>query len=270
VTRATTTASSRRPTKPPIGWTVWAGLIGFAAFTVWAANPWTGIGFTLLPLITNFVRGSSIIVEFFAPNWAFAPRTIGPFIETFQIAILATAIGCSLALPLALLASRVTAPNAGAYAGVRSVLNAIRSLPDVLYAMIFVASAGFGPLAGVLALIFFNLGITAKLLSETCDAIDLGPVEAANAAGANRLQSAAQAVIPQILPNYIAYSLYVFELNVRASLVLGFVGAGGIGTLLVTQINRFLYPNASVIIILTFLIVFTLDQLSIALRRRLV
>jgi phosphonate transport system permease protein len=153
---------------------------------------------------------------------------------------------------------------------VRSLLNALRSLPDVLYAMVFVASAGFGPLAGVLALVFFNVGITAKLLSETCDAIDLGPVEAADAAGANRLQSASRAVIPQIMPNYIAYSLYVFELNVRASLVLGFVGAGGIGTLLVTQINRFLYPNASVIIIMTFVIVFSLDQISIALRRRLV
>jgi phosphonate transport system permease protein len=266
----TAAASPRRPAKPRTPWTVWAGLAAFLALTFWAANPWFGIGFTLLPLFTDLTRGERIIAEVLQPNWAFLPRTIEPFIETFQIAILATTIGCSIALPAALLASRVTAPNAATYVGVRTVLNVIRSMPDVLWAMLFVAAAGFGPLAGVMALTMFNLGITAKLTSESVDSVDLGPLEAADAAGATRTQTALTAVVPQVLPGYIAYSLYVFELNVRASLVLGFVGAGGIGTLLVTQMQRFLYGNVAVIIILTFVIVFILDQVSRAMRRRLV
>jgi phosphonate transport system permease protein len=266
----TSAASSRRPTKPRTPWTVWAGIALFLALTFWAANPWFGIGFTLIPLITDVTRGGRIIGEVLQPNWAFLPRTIDPFIETFQIAILATTIGCSIALPISLLASRVTAPSAATYVSVRTILNVIRSMPDVLWAMLFVAAAGFGPLAGVMALTMFNLGITAKLTSESVDSVDLGPLEAADAAGATRVQTALSAVVPQILPGYIAYTLYVFELNVRASLVLGLVGAGGIGRVLQTELARFAYGNIAVIIILTFIIVFILDQVSRAIRRRLV
>jgi phosphonate transport system permease protein len=266
----TAAAPTRRPAKPRTPWTVWAGIAAFLAITFWAANPWFGIGFTLIPLLTDLTRGERIVAEVLQPNWAFLPRTIDPFIETFQIAILATTIGCSIALPAALLASRVTAPNTVTYVAVRTFLNVVRSMPDVLWAMLFVAAAGFGPLAGVMALTMFNLGITAKLTSESIDSVDLGPLEAADAAGASRAQTAIAAVVPQVLPGYIAYTLYVFELNVRASLVLGLVGAGGIGRVLQTELARFRYDNISVIIILTFVIVFILDQVSRAIRRRLV
>lgn len=266
----TAAAPTRRPAKPPTPWTIWAGLAVFLLLTFWAANPWFGIGFTLIPLFTDLTRGERIISEVVQPNWAFLPRTIDPFLETFQIAILATTIGCSIALPVSLLASRVTAPNAATYASVRTVLNVIRSMPDVLWAMLFVAAAGFGPLAGVMALTMFNLGITAKLTSESVDSVDLGPLEAADAAGATRTQTALTAVVPQVLPGYIAYTLYVFELNVRASLVLGLVGAGGIGRVLQTELARFRYDNIAVVIILTFVIVFILDQVSRAIRKRLV
>jgi phosphonate transport system permease protein len=204
------------------------------------------------------------------PNWEFLGNTVRPMLETFQMAVIAAAIGCAVALPLAFIASRVTTPNRAAYALDRSVLNVIRAIPDILYALIFVSAVSIGPLAGILALILFNIGVVAKLLSETVDGVDTGPIEAARAAGANRTQTVGTSVLPQVMPNYIAYSLYTFELNIRASTVIGIVGAGGIGQLLNTQRQFFAYSNVSVIIIELFVFVFLIELLSISLRRRLV
>jgi phosphonate transport system permease protein len=164
----------------------------------------------------------------------------------------------------------VTTPNLVTYLVNRSLLNLIRALPDLLYALIFVAAVGVGPLPGILALVLFNVGVTAKLLSETVDGVDPGPIEAANAAGATRTQVVRWSVLPQVLPNYVAYSLYVFELNIRASAVLGIVGAGGIGNLINTERRFFRYDNLMVILIEIFVFVFVIELISIWLRRKLV
>jgi phosphonate transport system permease protein len=152
----------------------------------------------------------------------------------------------------------------------RTVLSVVRAIPDLLYALMFVAAVGIGPLAGIVALVFFNIGVVAKLLSETVDGIDTGPIEAARASGGNRTQTVRWAVLPQVLPNYVAYSLYTFELNIRASTVIGIVGAGGIGNLLFTQYRFFNWSNVSVIVVTLFVLVMLIELLSIWLRRRLV
>ncbi|HVL77392.1 MAG TPA: ABC transporter permease subunit, partial [Noviherbaspirillum sp.] len=136
---------------------------------------------------------------------------------------------------------RVTSPNAGVLGIGRGVLSVVRAIPDILYALLFVAAVGVGPLPGIAALILFNIGVIAKLLSETVDGVDPGPIEAGRAAGATRAQTVRWGVLPQVMPNYIAYSLYVFELNIRASTVLGIVGAGGIGGALFSAFQRFDY-----------------------------
>ena len=119
------------------------------------------------------------------------------------------------------------------------------------------AAVGIGPLPGIAALVLFNLGVVAKLLSETVDGVDTGPLEAARAAGGDaRTQTVRWAVLPQVLPNYVAFSLYAFELNIRASTVIGIVGAGGIGNVLFTQYRFFNWSNVSVIIIELFVFVF--------------
>ena len=146
----------------------------------------------------------------------------------------------------------------------------MRAIPDILYALVFVAAVGIGPLPGVAALVLFNLGVVAKLLSETVDGVDTGPIEAARAGGSGRVQTVRWAVLPQVLPNYVAFSLYAFELNIRASTVIGIVGAGGIGNLLMTQYRFFAWSNVSVIIIELFVFVFFIELASIRLRRRLV
>jgi phosphonate transport system permease protein len=267
---AATGPSAGRPAKPRPSIVVPIGLVVFAALTWASASEQFGIDLDIGDLIADITRGAGIIGELTDPNWAFLPRTVDPMIETFQMAVLASVIGCAVALPVAFLASRVTAPNLPAFLADRTILSVVRAIPDILYALVFVAAVGIGPLGGIAALTFFNIGVVAKLLSETVDGVDPGPIEAARAAGGNRLQTVRWSVLPQVLPNYIAYSLYTFELNIRASTVIGIVGAGGIGYLLQGQYRFFAWSNVSVIIIELFVFVFLIETLSIWLRRRLV
>ena len=205
------------------------------------------------------------------PSWEFgSPERANPLVETIRIAILATLLGCSLSLPLSFLASTLTAPNRPSYLIDKGFINLIRTVPDLFWAMIFVQSVGSGPFAGTLALVFFSLAIMSKLLSETIDSAYPGPLEAAKATGSRHWPAVRSAVLPQVLPNYVAYSLYVFEINIRASVVLGLVGAGGIGQVLETQRQFYRFDRVLAVVILIFVIVFVIEQISIALRRRLV
>lgn len=260
----------RRPEKPSMSWKVPAGILLFLAITWWAGSDRFGVGFSIPELAAGFERGQRIVEDLVDPRWAAWRRLTTPFLETLRIAILAALIGCTAALVAALLASRVSAPGLRSYLAAKGVLNVVRSMPDLLYAMVFVAAFGIGPLAGIVALIMFNIGVVGKLTSETVDGIDTGPVEAAQAAGARHSQVVRASVVPAILPNYVAYSLYAFELNLRASLVVGFVGAGGIGQLLREALSAFRYDVVSLIVIFIFVVVFVVESVSIALRRRLV
>ena len=228
------------------------------------------INFDIAKIVQNWDRGIAIIGEVLSVDWSFFPRTVEPMIQTFQIAIIAAIVGCAVALPFAFIASRVTAPGRWSMRIDRWVLNVIRALPDLLYAMIFVTALSVGPTAGILALIFFNIGVMAKLLSETVDAVDTGPMEAAQAAGASHTQTVRSSVLPQVLPNYVAFALYIFELNIRASTVIGLTGAGGIGVLLAAQLARFNFPQIGMIIVEIFVVVLLIELASTTLRRRLV
>jgi phosphonate transport system permease protein len=263
----TAEAAAGRPAKPRLRWGGWALVALAVVLSVAAGN---AIEFDLAPLLTDTGRGWFIISQFLSPNWAFLARTVNPWLDTFSIAILASLAGCLLALVISMLASPVTARTAWVYRTTKTILSVVRSLPDVAWALLFVAIVGVGPLAGILALIMFNLGIVAKLTAETVDAVEPGPLEAADAAGANSMQRARAAVIPQILPNYFSYAMYAFELNVRASVVIGLVGAGGIGNVIAVELGRFNYANLSAVIIALFGVVFLIDSASRAIRRRLI
>jgi len=270
MTAATGIARGARPSRPPRSITGPLAFLVFLAITWWAASDEFGIDFDVARLLTNLTRGADILAEFWPPAWDFLPQTYGPMLETIQMAILAAVIGCATALPVAFLASRVSSPNRFVFVVDRGVLSVVRALPDILYALVFVAALGVGPLPGILALILFNIAVVAKLLSETVDGVDPGPIEAARAAGGGRAQTVRWAIFPQVLPNYVAYSLYAFELNIRASAVIGIVGAGGIGNTINAQRRFFNYDNLSVILIEIFVLVFIVEMISIFLRRRLV
>ncbi|MDX1659701.1 MAG: phosphonate ABC transporter, permease protein PhnE [Nitriliruptorales bacterium] len=250
-----------------MSWQGPAAVLGFLVLTWWA---WVGIELSIGEIVQNISNAGRIIEELLDPAWGALNNTYGPFLETIRMAVIASVIGCSVALVVGFLASRVSAPDVVTFGVSKSVMSVIRSIPDVLYALVFVTVFSIGPMAGILALILFNIGVVAKLLSETVDGVDPGPIEAADAAGATLMQRVRTAVFPQVLPNYLAYSLYVFELNIRASAVIGLVGAGGIGQFLNVARNAFRYDVISVIVIEIFVFVFVIETISIAIRRRLV
>jgi phosphonate transport system permease protein len=266
----TAAARGRRPAKPRPSLVAPVAIVVFLVITWASLSEQFGIGLDLGALADSITRGAGILGELANPNWSFVEDTVPFMLETFQMAVVAAVIGCGVALPVAFLASRVTTPNRPTFFIGRSILSVVRAIPDILYALIFVASTGIGTLAGIAALVFFNIGVVAKLVSETVDAIDPGPMEAALAGGANGTQTVRWSVLPQVLPNYVAYSLYTFELNIRASTVIGIVGAGGIGNLLFRQYGFFNWSNVSVIIIELFVMVIVIEFISISLRRRLV
>lgn len=206
----------------------------------------------------------------------FSPRSRRAFLETLRMAILASIAGTAVALPMALWSTRFGAPNRFFRMAVRLICNVIRSFPDLLWAALFVGAVGVGALPGLLALFFFTIAVITKLTADTLDSIDFGPVEAADAAGARQPQMLRTAVVPQILPSYTSYALYAFELNLRASVVLGLVGAGGIGrhieylrtAPLMTVPNK--WERLWGVVFMFVIVVFVVDRLSAWLRRRLV
>ena len=204
-------------------------------------------------------------------NWGtYLPQLAKPLIETLQIAYVGTFFGTLLALPLIFLASANTALDPVSMWVARVLLTVLRSIPDLLWAAILVPILVVGPLPGAVALTMFSIGVLAKLGSETVEAIDPGPLEALRAAGAGRLATIVYAVVPQVAATMVSYVLYVFEINVRASVIIGLVGAGGIGFLLQVQLNFFNYTRVGLIIVVIFAVVLVIDGLSVWARSRLI
>lgn len=244
-----------------------AALLVVGGLTWWSA---AGIGFSLGELVFNLGKMGRLVEESFPPAWNFWPRLIGPLLETLQIAVVGTLFGSVVALPLAVLAARTVSPAKPVYWLNRNIMNVLRTMPDLFWAMLFASAVGFGPFAGSLALTIFTVAVVSKLTSESIESIDMNLTEAVRAAGGNWRETVRLSVLPQVLPQYVSYVLYAFELNVRASTVLGLVGAGGIGMVLNTQRTTFQYDRVTMIVLFVFAVVLVIEQLSAAARRRLV
>lgn len=217
--------------------------------------------------------GTSDFFRFFGrlvPDWTALPQIWPKLVETIQIAYVATIVGTLVGLPLIFLASANTTINGVTLWVSRTILTVLRSIPDLLWAALFVAILGLGSLPGVVALTFFTIGVLAKLGSETVEAADPGPLEALRAAGAGRNRTIIFAVVPQVAATMVSYILYVFEINVRASVVIGLVGAGGIGQLLNTYLSFFDYPGVAALIIVIFGVVLLIDGFSVWARSKLI
>ncbi|MDR4886915.1 phosphonate ABC transporter, permease protein PhnE [Fredinandcohnia sp. QZ13] len=222
----------------------------------------------------EIIKGMPIVIDFivkdlFPPNLGYADTVLTSLIETWNMAFLSTTLSAIVALPISFLAAANINKNKAFYKAFRFFLNILRTIPELILAVILVAIVGIGALAGVLALFIFSVGILAKLISETIEAIDPNPLEAIRATGGNIVQVIWYGVLPQIMPHFTSYSLYVLEINVRASVVLGFVGAGGIGLILKKQLAMFNFDNVSTIVIMTFIAVTIIDFISNRVRERL-
>ena len=203
--------------------------------------------------------------------WYFnLPKYLKLLFETFNMALLATLIGSSLALLLSFLAAKNTAPNSFIYFTTRRVLEFFRGVPEIIFAILFVWALGIGPIAGIIAMTLHTTGSLGKLFSEVHENSDIRPREALKASGGNWLSEMKFGLLPQVLPNLISYILLRFEINIRASTILGFVGAGGIGQELYLVINFNYYEEVSAIILLIIFTVISIDLLSGYLRKNVI
>ncbi|MDP2171603.1 MAG: phosphonate ABC transporter, permease protein PhnE [Rhodocyclaceae bacterium] len=193
-------------------------------------------------------------------EWFYAPgKWLSLLWETILIAYTATLLGTLGALALCFHASQNLRRGSVSYWLVRRIFEVARTIPDLVYALIFVFAFGIGPLAGILAIAVHSMGGSGKLFAETVENIDMKPVEGLRATGANWLQIVRFAVLPQVLPNFATFTLWRFEINVRTASVIGFVGAGGIGQELYIAIARLYYEDISALLLLLVITVMLID-----------
>ena len=197
------------------------------------------------------------------------PRWLALLGDTLLIAYVGTLVGCVGGFVLGLLSAANIVPSAPLRWGVKRVLEFCRTVPEIVFALIFVIAFGLGPLPGVLAIAIHTLGGQGKLFSEVVENIDMKPVEGAVAAGASWTGMVRFAVLPQVLAGFVSYALLRFEVNVRGAAVLGFVGAGGIGQDLVEAVRKFYYNDVAALLVLIILTVTVIDTLTGLVRRRL-
>jgi phosphonate transport system permease protein len=221
--------------------------------------------FSSLGRLAEFA-GHFIIV----PDWTYAGTVATKLFATIEMAFLGTTIAVVLSIPVGLLAARNATPHPAVSHGLRALLSLMRSLPEIMWALVFVSAVGLGPLPGVAALGFVTVGYLGKFLYEAIEAVPDAPVEGVAAHGANRMQIRFFALMPQAWPDFIATTFYVFEHNVRAATVLGLVGAGGIGYDMIMAMRLFQYDRLVLIVLAIYLAVTILDRLSDRLRRRVI
>jgi len=203
--------------------------------------------------------------------WYFnLPKYLKLLFETFNMALLATIIGSTLALFLSFLAAKNTSPNSLVFFTIRRILEFLRGVPEIIFAILFVWALGIGPLAGIIAMTLHTTGSLGKLFSEVHENSNNKPIDALKASGGNWLSEMKFGLLPQVLPNLISYVLLRFEINIRASTILGFVGAGGIGQELYLVINFNYYEEVSAIILLIILTVVSIDLFSGYLRKNII
>lgn len=204
---------------------------------------------------------------FLSPEFTYWELIVRQMFVTIQIAVWGTLLAIGFSVPLGLLSSSNLVPRS-VYQPVRRLMDAARAINEMIFAMLFIAAVGLGPMAGILALFVHTTGTLSKLFSEAVEAIDPRPVEGIRATGASALEDVVYGVVPQVLPLWISYSLYRFEANVRSASVVGMVGAGGIGMLLWDAIRGFQYGSTAAMLIVIVVTVTLVDLGSSLLRKR--
>jgi len=256
--------------KPPIGPRVfrWTAAVVIAVPAVWSA---VGLDVSLSRVLSAPADIWNIVTNLIPPDMSAEAiqRALPKIMESVFIAWIGTMIGAFFSFPLAFLAAK-NVSNTAVNTFVRQILNAIRAVPELLVAMILIPVAGLGAWTGTLALGIHSIGTLGKLSSEVIEGIDPGPVEAVASVGGGPISRMRFAVVPQVMPTIVAYWLYRFEINIRASAVLGVVGAGGIGAELISQLRFRDFPRAGTVLFLTIVTVLAIDTVSARVRRRII
>lgn len=240
--------------------------LGAVAVVVWSISkldiPW-------FYFLDAHVQAYDLVYRMWPPDLAFLETLVDPLLETIHIATLGTAVTVIIAFPIAFLSARNTSPNNLTWLIGRFILVTSRSVNTVVWGLLFVAIFGPGPMAGIWAIAFRSIGFMGKLVAEAIEEIDSGVVEAIESTGASRLQVLWYGILPQVLPVIYGTTVYRWDINIRESTVLGFVGAGGIGILLYSSINQFQWREVSLMLVAVFGVVLVSEFVSAAVRQRI-
>lgn len=225
--------------------------------------------FDMMVIIDRFSKMLDLLKKIVQPDWTFFPKVINPLMDTIKMSILGTVIGCAIALPVAILASSNINRNVPIVSFFRFVLALIRTLPTLVIALVCALIFSLGTFSGTVAIAIFTFGVVSKMLYESIETIDMGPFEAMEALGANKFQAFWSACVPQILPVYLSHCLYCFEMNIRASAILGYVGAGGLGITINERIGWRDYESLGMVLLTLFVVVAFIEFFSAFLRKKL-
>ncbi len=268
----------------------WRGLGTPGRRAPWYATSWgwaaaVAVGVTLVTgwvvtdvdlgrLASRAARTRHIWRALLSPDPDIFMPTVGAMIETIYMALMATVLGVILAVPLSFLAARNLMSghpvSALLYVVTRGVLNVVRSIEPLIWGIVFVVWVRVGPFAGVLALGMHSVAALGKLYSEAIEGIDPGPVEAITATGASRVQTVAYGVVPQVIPAFLSFTIYRWDINVRMSTIIGLVGGGGIGQMLFQYTNLLRWNEAATVMWLIVAVVWLMDYASARIRERIV
>ncbi|HET6385482.1 MAG TPA: phosphonate ABC transporter, permease protein PhnE [Armatimonadota bacterium] len=234
------------------------------AFFGWA---FWGVGLNIGYLASNAGKGATALKQFFPPDWTILLQEWNSMLDTVQMAVVGTLLGAALALPISFFAARTTTLVRGMSGVIKTILNIFRAIPIVVYAIILASVIGLGKPTAALGIMIGTFVMLAKLYAEALESVAPGPVEAVRAAGGNTAQTFVFGMLPQVFPGYVSNTLYAFELNLQASFILGFVGAGGIGYDLLNYTRLFQYHQVCTVLFITIIVINMVDLISYRIRR---
>jgi phosphonate transport system permease protein len=236
---------------------------------VLVAISWQATRINLVTLVRRFDNFLDILRAMNNPNWTYLQRVQQPMLDTIQMSFLGSILGSVTALPVAFIASSNINKNKFSLSVIRLFLSAFRTLPVLVYASLLALVFGFGTLAGTMAITIFTFALMTKLLYEIIETIDMGAYLAVESTGSTKAKAFITAILPQITPGFLSLSLYAFEINIRFAAILGWVGAGGIGLLMDDRMSWRAYNDLFVILVVLFVLVVSIEQLSRYFRKRL-
>ncbi|WP_193045982.1 phosphonate ABC transporter, permease protein PhnE [Mycolicibacterium baixiangningiae] len=257
-------AGTPRPGRPPLVGPV--QLVAVCALIATIVSAWY-IDFAPAALIDGLDEVAALLERMLPPRLDDPGRIGGLAVETLLMAVLGTVLAAVASVPLAFLAARNTTPHPAVYAVARAVITFCRAMPDLLFAVLFVRALGIGVLPGILALALHSIGMLGKLFADAIEQSDPGPRDAVRSTGVGYVREMINAVLPQVVPAWIGTFVYRIDINLRMSVVLGFVGAGGIGFALQDALRGLVYPRALGIVLVILAIIAAMELASIGVRR---
>lgn len=227
--------------------------------------------FDILEFFLSFPRFMSFLVfEFFPPNFSVVLKYVDPILDTVFAAIIATIISTGVAVVLAFIVAKKTTPHQALSLAVKSFLSLFRNVPMLVWASLLTIIFGIGITAGVVALVIFSIAFLTRVLADAIDDVDIGVFEAMNSVGATRMQVIKQGIIPTFMPSFYAWILFMLEINIKASAILGLVGAGGLGYELKKNLDLFQYREACAIVFILIVMMLVIEYISTQVRSRLI